>query len=345
VLPALGQTLPSQVVLGGTTQGPGYTLTAAEASRIGSGTLVLVVPVTGTAATRPPDLLVRDLSLNATGPAGYVGNLNLTIGGATTGTAEIAGNLVMTGAGAANGIIVQAGERVQIVTPTGSVRVRDAAGFPAGTLVLSAANIWSASRSLLDRLAADPAFTGRDQALLANDGPNQPRGYIEGAEVTMRAGSTLFVQNSGTATSFAGITVVQGTLNIVPTGTVPLDTYAFGNRINPDGSFTTNAVFFREVLFNPAGPAGTANFTTKAAFNTCIIVTRDCGGAQPVPGRQPIVGPFVPVPLTAPDVDPVDTSFATEPLIEEPVTSGGESAIWTPPCDPRRDRQCTGTQP
>ena len=345
VLPAPGQTLPNQVVLGGTTQGPGYTLTAAEAGRISTATLDFIVPVTGTSASRPPDLLVRDLSLSTAGTTGFVGTLNLNVGTATSGIAEIVGNLALTGAGATNGISIQAGERVQIVNPTGSVRVRDAAGFPAGTLTIDAANIWSASRNLLDRLAADPAFAGRDQALLNNDGPDQPRGYIEGAEVTLRAGSTLLVQNSGTPARFAGITVVQGTLTIVPTGTVPLDTYAFGNRINADGSFVTNTTFFREVLFNPSGTVSTATFTPKAAFNTCIIVTRACGGAQPVPGRQPIVGPFVPVPLTVPDQDPVDASFATEPLIEEPVTSGGEPSIWTPPCDPRQDRQCTGTQP
>ncbi|MBV9883045.1 MAG: hypothetical protein JO276_08560 [Sphingomonadaceae bacterium] len=345
VLPAPGATLPSQVVLGGTTQGPGYTLTAAEAGRISTAALDLVVPVTGSGVSRPPDLLVRDLPLSVAGTTGFVGSLNLNVGNATAGIAEIVGNLALSGAGATNGISIQAGERVQIVNPTGSVRVRDAAGFPAGTLTIGAANIWSASRALLDRLTADPAFAGRDQALLANDGADQPRGYIEGAEVTLRAGNTLLVQNSGTRARFAGITVVQGTLTVVPTGNVPLDTYAFGNRINPDGSFTTNSLFFREVQFNPNGPVSSATFTSKAAFNTCIIVTRQCGGAQPVPGRDPIVGPFVPVPLTAPDTDPVDASFATEPLIEEPVTSGGESSIWTPPCDPRQDRQCPGTQP
>jgi filamentous hemagglutinin family protein len=345
VLPAPGAALPNQVVLGGTTQGPGYTLTAAEAGRIATGQLDLLVPVTGTSANRAPDLLVRDLSLNATGTTGFVGNLNLNVGSGTAGIAETVGNLALTGAGATNGISIQAGERVQIVNPTGSVRVRDAAGFPAGTLTISAANIWSASRNLLDRLAADPAFAGRDQALLTNDGPDQPRGYIEGAEINLRAGSTLLVQNSGTRARFAGITTVQGTLTIVPTGTAPLDTYAFGNRINADGSFTTNTLFFREVVFNPNGPVTTVTFTPRAAFNTCIIATRQCGGAQPVPGRDPIVGPFVPVPLTAPDSDPVDASFATEPLIEEPVTSGGESSIWNPPCDPRQDRQCPGTRP
>ena len=68
----------------------GGTLTAAEAARIGTGTLALVVPVTGAGASRPPDLLVRDLNLNATGTAGFVGNLSLVVGDATNGISEIA---------------------------------------------------------------------------------------------------------------------------------------------------------------------------------------------------------------------------------------------------------------
>ena len=36
--------------------------------------------------------------------------------------------------------------------------------------------------------------------------------------------------------------------------------------------------------------------------------------------------------------DLVDSSFASDPLIEEPVTSGGEAGLWD--CDPDHDGDC-----
>ena len=40
--------------------------------------------------------------------------------------------------------------------------------------------------------------------MLANDGEVEERGYIEGGEILLRVGDTLYVQNSGTADTFAG---------------------------------------------------------------------------------------------------------------------------------------------
>ena len=67
--------------------------------------------------------------------------------------------------------------------------------------------------------------------------------------MTLFARDSLFVQNSGTLFSFAGITVRENTLRIVPTGAQPLRVFAFGRRINPDGSFVTNIDFFNEVQY------------------------------------------------------------------------------------------------
>ncbi len=55
----------SQAILGGTAEGQGWTLTNAEAGRIRAQTLTVSVQATGQSATRPADLLVRDLTLAA----------------------------------------------------------------------------------------------------------------------------------------------------------------------------------------------------------------------------------------------------------------------------------------
>lgn len=349
--PAPGQAFASQAVLGATNEGPGYTLTNAEAGRIRTTELAFSASATGADPARAPDVLVRDLSLAAPGAAQAGVNLfRLTVGGGPLGAdgiLQVEGALSLTNAGAGSGIFLAAGQRVQIVTPTGSVRVRDAAGMPGGTLDISSRNIWSTSQAVIDQLRADPAFAGRNEALIANDGPEQPRGYIEGAEIVLRAGDTLLVQNSGTATSFAGITVVGGTLVVTPTGGQPLDAFAFGRRINPDGSFVTNDAFFGEVEFGASGA-----YAANAKFNDCFIATGICPVQAPLDtglgGRDPTTGPIgrsaaILLPPGAEDDDLVDTSFSSDALIEEPVTSGGESGLWTEgdlDCDRDNDGDC-----
>ena len=321
----------AQTVLGGSTEGPGYTLTDAEADRIRAAELLINAPANGTAANRAPDLLVRDLSLSAT----RTGTVEIV----TPGIAQVEGEFVLADAAAANGIDFTATERLQVVTPTGAVRVRDASGLTAGFLDLNSNNIWAASAGILQQLLADPDFEGRDAALTVNTGPFNPRGYIEAGDVTLFARDTLFVQNSGSIVDFAGITVRENTLTIVPTGPQPLAVFAFGRRINPDGSFVTNNIFFREVAFQQ----GASGYKNDAQFNLCFINAGVCRlptPDDPVPGgpdivEEPVGGPNV---ALLPDEELVDTSFADDPLIEQPVTSGSDSELWD--CDRDDDGDC-----
>ncbi|MDQ4088002.1 MAG: hypothetical protein M3177_08355, partial [Pseudomonadota bacterium] len=327
-LRALGNGQPT--VLGGSEQGPGYTLDEAEAGRIVAGTLRIEAPQNGTGANRPADFLVRNLALDAA----RVGRLEV----ATGGIIQVEGALRLANAGTTNAVLLSAGERIQLITPTGSVRVQGANGLPAGTLTLDSRDIWAANEALIAQLTADPNFAGRDAALLANNGEIAPRGYIEGGDVELLASNSVFVQNSGTATSFAGITVVGDTLTVTPTGTTPLSVFAFGRRINPDGSFVTNEEFFREVQFQKDG----AGFTDEAQFNLCFINSGICGPQTPdlqLPGGpDPIKEPLNRPSAQGRDPELVDTSFASDPLIEEPVTSGADSILWD--CDEDDDRDC-----
>ena len=328
-----------QTVVGGGAAGPGYTLTDAEADRITAATLRIQASPTGAAANRAPDLLIRDLSLDGQ----RIGRLDVR----TSEIVQVEGALLVTGVQATGGVNIRADERLQIVNPTGSLQVRDAAGMTDGSVNLTSNNIWSASQALLDQLRANSNFAGRDDALTANGGPVEERGYIEAGDVTLFARDSLFVQNSGTAASFAGITVRENTLRIVPTGAQPLRVFAFGRRINPDGSFVTNNAFFNEAQYD--GRGGPVGYTADAQLNRCFINT-GCPAAPPpnqpqppnFPGgpeivTEPVGGSFT---LTLPGAadDLVDTSFADEPLIEEPVTSGGDSILWD--CDNDDDGDC-----
>lgn len=328
------------VTLGGTAQGPGYTLTGAEAGRIRAGTLRLLVPGLGTGTA----LLVRDLTLNGGGAATGIGTLEID----TPGVARVEGALLMANAAAGNGISLTARERIEVATPTGSIRVRDAAGAPGGSLLLASNNIWVASPAILDRLRLNPNYAARDADLLDNGGIEEQRGYVEGGGVVLATGGTLFVQNSGPPFSpaFGGVTVGAGGLVVRPTGAAPAIVTAFGRRLNADGSATIGSTFFFEVNFQ-ADPAAGPGYTLGSTFNTCVIVTRQCGAGGPVitpSGPDPITGPTggsqaILLPAGADEDDLVDTSFASDPLIEEPVTSGSETGQWDCP-DPDHDGDC-----
>jgi len=160
---------------------------------------------------------------------------------------------------------------------------------------------------------------------------------------------TLFVQNTTaargtflTGADFGGITTGAGGLTIVAAAPAT-NVYAFGRRLNADGTFTTGDAYFFQGTYNRN--AGAA-YSAAAAVNTCIIVTGQCRVRVPpdsgVDGKQPITGPTdgstaILLPQNEQD-DVIDSSFSADPLIEEPVTSGSEPGQWN--CDPDHDGDC-----
>ncbi len=325
----------AQTVIGGTATGAGYTLTQAEANRIRTASLQIDATPTSSAPSRPADLVLRDLTLSATpNPAGAAVNrlqISLNAGEGAGGIVQVEGAVRVENATSSSGIDIIAGERIQIINPAGSLRVLASGGLPSGSIGMQSANIWSASQAIIDQLIASPNFEGRNDALLANSGDVQERGYIEAGDILLRVGSTLLVQNSGTEDRFAGITVTQNTLTVEPTSSGQIDVYAFGRRINADGTFVINTPYFREVAFGSG-----SGYIADAQFNTCFIASGRCGFGpeQPVPaGPEVIEGPIDEVEETSPPPNPdrqqfVDVSFASESLLEEPVTSGGDSGVW-----------------
>jgi hypothetical protein len=328
-------------VLGGATQGPGYTLTGAEAGRIRADTLRVNAPALGA----NPALIVRDLSLTGGGAAAGVGLLDIV----SPGIVRVEGALQMTGARPVDGIAIAAAQRLEVVTPTASIRVRDGAGAPGGTLALTSANIWIASDAIITLLRGDPNYAGRDDDLIDNDGVDAPRGYVEANAVTLTVNGTAYVQNTTAArgtfasgSEFGGITTGAGGLTIIA-GVPNTNVYAFGRRLNPDGTFQTGDDYFFASTYNTAPGA---SYTPTAALNTCIIVTGQCPVRVPpdtgVDGPDPFTGPTdgsVAIMLPQNDEDDIiDSSFAADPLVEEPVTSGSEPGLWN--CDPDHDGDC-----
>ena len=315
----------NETILGGAAQGPGYTLTQAEAGRLQGNVVRVSAPGGAAGPAGSSRIAVRDTTLSAAAVQAFEI--------VTPGIVRVDGALVLANAGAANRIGIAADTRLEVVTPGGGVRVRDATGAPAGTLTLAAGDIWATDGQTLGQLAADPSFAGRNQALETNAGPDAPRGWIEAGAITLAPRTSLYVQNSGTAAGFAGLTVGTGGLTIRPSGTQPASVFAFGRRLNPDGSYTTNIPFFFQVDYSFANSPG---YTNDSEFNRCLINNPRCGapfGGIPGGSRDFVLRSF-PLPPQEPPGEAIDEdSFAARPLIEEPVTSGSDSTLWFDPDD------------
>ena len=219
-------------------------------------------------------------------------------------------------------------------------------------MLLASNNLWVASPAIIDRLRADPNYAGRDDDLLDNGGTETPRGYVEATGVTLAAGGTLFVQNTRRDRGKLGrghrLRRHHGRRrrpHHPPTGAAPAMVTAFGRRLNADGSFTTGDGFFFEVEFPDHGgrwPRATPWPPSSTPASSSPASAR--AGCRRAPARAaPIRSPARPAARTAILLPPgaegddlIDTSFAAEGLIEEPVTSGGESEPVVARLRPRR---------
>uniref|UniRef100_UPI000A395039 beta strand repeat-containing protein n=1 Tax=Erythrobacter donghaensis TaxID=267135 RepID=UPI000A395039 len=241
-------------ILGGNTEGEGWSLTADEARRItGSGLTIRVPEVTATSDPDQPDLIIRDLSLIGSQDGGFAG-VSIRAGAFASGIIRIEGDLALIGAGLADELSIRSGERIELVTP-GSIRITDEANALSGILSLQSGYIWVADADMIAQLRFDPEFAGRDALLaVAAPGSNDPLGYIRAREVNIALSRGLLVRNTGTALEQGGILVGNGGLSIIGfdpavnqggsgvggfANPAPLDVFAYGRRLTDAGTFIT----------------------------------------------------------------------------------------------------------
>ncbi|MFL6752380.1 MAG: DVUA0089 family protein, partial [Sphingomicrobium sp.] len=151
-----------------------------------------------------PDIVVHNVRIEGSQTeGGGVGHVSI----ATEGSVIVDGLVDFINAAAGDRLTITAGKAIQLITDTGGISMKDSTGHLSGILQLASQDVWAARRTLIDQLRADTNFAGRDAALATNTGPVNPAGYLQAGGVQLLAGKNIFIQNTGTATEFAGLTV------------------------------------------------------------------------------------------------------------------------------------------
>jgi hypothetical protein len=354
----------SQVTLGGT-GAPGYTIDGAEAQRLRAQRIDInaSAPVT-----------IANLSLNgsdAGGSANLIGdNAQFTV--ATTGGIRVAGAFTLSSSGTGNRVALRSSDRIAVVADSGGMIALSGSGSGSlgGTLELAGNTIAVATGSLLDQLAANPNFSGRNQALAtpASSSPN-PAGNLQANRLELAAANLIAIQNSGSSTQAAGFSAGAGGMQVTSRGpaTAPLDVVMFGRVADGSGNFRMNSDTLGAITFNTG--EGSAGFSSSSTVNNCVVGGSSCEAAPPPPPETP--PPPVIAQISTSIVDTVQGSLdaaadpesiaalptvtlittidtgqlRTDPLISDPVSGGGNPSLWEDAPDQQDDRRDDESRP
>ena len=298
----LAGTGSARMTIGGTGSVSGYSLDAAEFARLSTPKLTL----SASGDIELPDLTIAGSAAAAPVLTGPSATLRIQ----TPGSIKVTGKLLLTDAGAADRIELAATQRLSVSTPTGGIAIKTQSGALAGTLALKSDNIVIASDAAAADLATAPDLAARKARLATNDGTASASGYLEAAAISLAAGRTLHVQNSGTATDLSGLTVGAGGLSVSATGSQRTEMILYGRGANPDGSFVTGEAFIPTVTRS-------SGFDGGSTINGCFLIG-SCLGAPPEPVQQAIAAT-------------VDTVVAVIASAQESDSgAGGESAGGAP---------------
>ncbi len=250
--------------IGDVASGPlGYALSNAEAGRLRSN--VISINSDGSSG-----IVIGDLNL--TGSNGASSNLVGPDGSLQISSANnirVSGNLNLTDL-ALDNLLSLTGDIISVASDTGGILMEGSS--PGGTLDISARHIHVGSTALLDQLAVDPFFVGRDSLLARATPTGNPDGSIQAARITFGAEETLLIQNVGVGGIAYGFYAETGEVEIIPTGGNDLDVVIYGATLNADGTQVINSDV-RDSIF-PTAP--TSGFTAESSINGCLLTATVC---------------------------------------------------------------------
>ncbi len=241
----------------------GYDLSNAEAGRLRANMISIESDGSGGIEIGDLDLTGSDaLGANLVGPDGA---LQIS----STDDIRVSGTLNITDM-ATDNLLSLTGDTIGVASDTGGILLEG--NSPGGILELSARHIHSGSAALLDQLAIDPFFTGRNDVLARATPTGNPDGSIQAASITFAAEETLLIQNVGEGGIAYGFYAETGEVEVIPTGAGDLDVFVFGATLNVDDTQVVNDDVLATVF--PVAPAD--GFTAGSSINGCLLATAVC---------------------------------------------------------------------
>lgn len=324
--------------LGGTGGTGGYSLDAGEFLRVfADGTIGFTV-----AGATPAAVSVGDLALTfgPTGNIGTGGSLALDSAGRITAS----GNVALTTSSTTDTLRVDAA-RFDVATDTGSVALLDAAGSPQGTLNVTAGTFAAGTTAALALL--DPGGDiAANTALL--DTPVQVNGGVTAGSINANVTDGFYVQNTGTATTYADRRGFTARSLTIGTGSSATQIVINGVTIDAAGALATGLGTIGTITINGSIAFAGGAFDPRSSINGCIIgracrisllpTKPDLTGPPDPPGTRD-GGTFINDAILNVDVRKSDPDTLL-PLVDEPVTGVGNEDLWGDRCASDKKEAC-----
>lgn len=315
--------------------GPGWRLTATEASRLRANRIEFRAGVGQT-------LTVGSFSL-----IGSAGGANANLTGENAGVVfagdrvSVEGALTLTGAGATDQLRLSGSRSVAVVTDrNGSIAIRgieaNGTGPLAGVLHLDAPVIGVGTSALLTQLLAEPRFSGRNALLAQAPTTPTPPGFLQASHMILTTSDVAAIQNTGTATQFGGFTV--GSLEVrapanSQAGATPAQVVIHGRLQRPDGSFAGGTDVSAA---SGIAPDQSPFFDRGSQVNGCVFgascgaepatIVATVSAIEEVLAANQAAAVEVPAIRVVQIVDQED--LVVDPVITEPVSGAGNASLW-----------------
>jgi hypothetical protein len=332
----------------------GYSLSSDEMGRLFADNITLIAPRTAASSATNPDVVVGAMTVTSRantqgGQLGAQGALTIQ----TQGRVRVTGAVALTGVGDANSVVIQAGDSIEIESPSGSIDLRGPNNALGGTIRLGAVDIIAASAGTTEAIRGSADIAAITTKLDTNDGPTIDEGILRARGLRFTVSSGLYIQNTGAGTNAAqrrGFTSGLGGIAITANAGSSPRIAINGQATATSGVLTTGLDAIPLVTVNEQPAPSATGYAAGSTINGCVFANVDA--CKPLlfpdnPGfstRDRIDGP---VDIGQDDRRPTPrieiedlNSFGYQPLIDEPVTGSGNDDLWNQDCDPAKEVDC-----
>jgi filamentous hemagglutinin family protein len=339
--------------IGGADSGTGYSLSAAELTRLFSDNIEIIGTFGGQGG---PDVVVDSFTITSRAgtPGGNLGaNGSLSI--VSAGNMQIIGDVALTGLGAGNQLFFTAEGAttgvgaIEVDAANASISLTDANGALAGQVNFEADEVFIATPQASADVRAESSVLEIGLRLGENDGVVRNGGVVRAATIFADVGSGLYIQNVGATADAAdrrGFAALTDTLDIA-TGSSATRIVVNGQLVDgASGTVLSGLDVLPLVRINGVVGATSGNFDPSSTVNGCVIASpRACTATIDIPGvplpHDTIDQPLDPEGSTSgPNLFPTIIvelkefePFGYPPLIDEPVTGAGNDDLWMPACE------------